>query len=77
MSHDQIVSLLNGKIRDRDTQITRLRTALAACVEALDLVRKIPRPWIDGGVTHAEWEGAWVKIDAARDAAQAALTKDA
>jgi hypothetical protein len=46
------------------------------CVAALALVRKIPRPWIDGGVTHAEWEGAWVKIDAARDAAQAALTKE-
>lgn len=56
----------------------RLRGALAMCVAALALVRKIPRPWIDGGITHAEWEGAWVKIDAARDAAKAALEgKDA
>lgn len=44
------------------------RAAIAASayrelVEALQLAFKLPRPWMDGGVTFAEWDAAISKIE--------------
>lgn len=53
----------------------RLVSALEGCDEALQLAYKVPRPWIDGGVSYEEWEACCKKIDAAQAEARSALAE--
>ena len=50
---------------DAAAEIRRLSARCAALEQALRGWQKIPRPWIDGGVTWAEWDAACTAIEVA------------
>lgn len=50
-------------LRERD----EARAACAAMREALHSALKIPRPWMDGGLTYTEWDEAFDKVEKAID----------
>ena len=37
------------------------------CKEVRTVIFKIPRPWMDGGITYKEWDRAWLKVEAFLD----------
>lgn len=48
-----------------DSTILTLRTHYKRVAEACRGAFKLPRPWMDGGITYAEWDAAFTAIEEA------------
>jgi len=59
---DEYQNVVGRFYREADA---RAFVALPALIEALKAARQLPRPWMDGALTWPEWEGIWIKIEAA------------
>ncbi len=63
-----VLSAVNGTVTIPAAQ----HAALLEAARTLRLAFRLPRPWMDGGITWSQWDEACVKIDAALSALKAA-----
>lgn len=51
-----------------EKRIAALEQDKARLVESMSAAIKLPRPWLDGGITWDDWDRAWLRVEEAIDA---------